>query len=333
VRHMLHSRRSKLKRSLRAFGMYVRKPLGFFVTLYATLITLFGLAWVLFLIGWIYVGDKQLYAINVIDNVLVALFAVVGDGMAPFRLVDTYHMIWIVHYHRLTWKLRKAHALRELENKNDLPTDAVVSGEPCEAQPDLEAARQKKTSEKHEFSVLTPKQQARLTYHQNKMFKSHTFYKPHETETHHAFPLNLLVVIILLLDLHSCLQICLGSVTWSTDYHSRSTALTTSILCCSITANTSAGIVIAVGDRKTRKKDVIERMMRQELTDHAMRKVEKDRRAREAEELAARKDVHQVGRFDVSSPTLHRVSEEHFRDDKELDIEGFDSDVPGRFPA
>jgi hypothetical protein len=108
VRHMLHSRRSKLKRSLRAFGMYVRKPLGFFVTLYATLITLFGLAWVLFLIGWIYVGDKQLYAINVIDNVLVALFAVVGDGMAPFRLIDTYHMIWIVHY-RMCFRSVTAH--------------------------------------------------------------------------------------------------------------------------------------------------------------------------------------------------------------------------------
>lgn len=98
VRHMLHSRRSRLKRRLRAFGKYVRKPLGFAVTLYATLITLFGLAWVLFLIGWIYVGNKQLYVINVIDNILVALFAIVGDGMAPFRLIDTYHMAWIVHY-------------------------------------------------------------------------------------------------------------------------------------------------------------------------------------------------------------------------------------------
>ncbi|MDF2435426.1 MAG: hypothetical protein JWP44_5057 [Mucilaginibacter sp.] len=104
VRHMLHSRRARMKRSLKAFGKYVRRPLGFFVTLYATLITLFGLAWVLFLIGWIYVGDKQLYAINVIDNILVALFAVVGDGLAPFRAVDTYHLIFIVRY-------RKRHVL------------------------------------------------------------------------------------------------------------------------------------------------------------------------------------------------------------------------------
>lgn len=68
VRHMLHSRRSKFRRRMRGFGQYVRRrehsfvypclrvanfstALGFFVTLYAVLITLFGLAWVLFLIG------------------------------------------------------------------------------------------------------------------------------------------------------------------------------------------------------------------------------------------------------------------------------------------
>jgi len=72
VRHMLHSRRSKVKQQLKAFGKYAKRPLGFLVTLYASLITLFGLAWVLFLIGWIYVGEKQLYAINVIDYVLVS---------------------------------------------------------------------------------------------------------------------------------------------------------------------------------------------------------------------------------------------------------------------
>lgn len=98
VRHMLHSRRSKFKRSLKAFGRYVSRPLGFLVTLYATLITLFGLAWVLFLIGWISIGAKQYYVINVIDYILVALFAIVGDGLAPFRAVDTYHMIYIAHY-------------------------------------------------------------------------------------------------------------------------------------------------------------------------------------------------------------------------------------------
>lgn len=51
VRHMLHSKRAAFKRGMRGFGQYVRRPLGFFVTLYAVLITIFGAAWVLFLIG------------------------------------------------------------------------------------------------------------------------------------------------------------------------------------------------------------------------------------------------------------------------------------------
>ncbi|KAI1631489.1 hypothetical protein F4809DRAFT_632102, partial [Biscogniauxia mediterranea] len=255
VRHMLHSRRSKFKRTMRAFGQYVRKPLGFFVTLYATLITLFGLAWVLFLIGWIYVGEKQLYVINVIDYVLVALFAIVGDGLAPFRAVDTYHMIYIAHYHRLTWKLRRKKQMAKLRDKNDLPTN-----------PDLEAQRD-------EISVLTAQQQERLVHHQTKFARSHTFYRPHETKTHYAFPLNLLIAIVTLLDLHSCLQISLGCTTWGIDWHVRPAAVTATILSCSIAVNITAGVLISVGGHRTRKKDVVERMFRQELTREAIDKI------------------------------------------------------------
>jgi hypothetical protein len=79
VRHLLHSRREKFRRQMRAFRNYVRKPLGLFVTVYAFLVTTFGLVWVLFLIGWISGGDRHEYDINVIDNVLVGLFALIGD--------------------------------------------------------------------------------------------------------------------------------------------------------------------------------------------------------------------------------------------------------------
>lgn len=272
VRHMLHSRQSAFHRRMKAFGQYVRRPLGFLITLYATLITLFGLAWVLFLIGWIYVGDEQLYVIHVIDNVLVALFAIVGDGMIPWRLVDTYHMAYITHYHRLTWKLRGKLEAPKLKDKNDLPSQTVQPNDPTQADLDLEAAVH--NAEK-EVSVLTPRQQSRLEHHQNRFAKSHTFYKPHETQTHHAFPLRFLVTIVLLLDLHSCLQLALGFSTWCTDYRTRPQALTATILSCSIAVNASAGIFIMVGDRKTRKKDVVERIFRQDLTREAMRRLQK----------------------------------------------------------
>ncbi|KAI1823476.1 hypothetical protein F4861DRAFT_315741 [Xylaria intraflava] len=255
VRHMLHSRRSKFKRTMKTFGKYVRKPLGFFVTLYATLITLFGLAWVLFLIGWIYVGAKQLYVINVIDYVLVALFAVVGDGLIPFRLVDTYHMSYIAYYHRRTWKLREQLQMAELRDKNDLPLD-----------PKLGVAHD-------EIPVLTEAEQATLVYHQGKFAKSHTFYRPHETKTHYAFPQSFLVAIVLLLDLHSALQVSLGATTWGIYWKTRHPAITATILSVSIAVNITAGILISIGGRKTRKKEVVERMFRQDLTRAALKEI------------------------------------------------------------
>jgi hypothetical protein len=272
------------------------------------LITLFGAAWVLFLIGWISLGSKQDYIINVVDNILVALFAIIGDGLAPFRAVDTYHMLYIAHYHRKTWKKREKLGLPELVDHNDLPDQRKEDIEPAEV--DLESlisrriprdlARRiapripKKLAQRmvtrngtnnpsYEYSVLAEEQQARLEHHERKFSKSHTFYKPHETETHFAFPLKLLVAVVVLLDCHSALQISLGACTWGIPYKRRPFALTTVILCCSITCNIMGGVLISVGDKRTRKKDVVERMMRQELTSEAIEQME-TRWMKEAEE-------------------------------------------------
>lgn len=186
-----------------------------------------------------------------------------GDGLAPFRIVDTYHMIFIAHYHHLTWRLRREKQLPNLRDHNDLPAQRVKEVDPESA-----------NSDEAEFSVLNAKQQQRLIHHQAKFSKSHSFYKPHETTTHHAFPLRLLVAIVVLLDCHSLLQIALGTCTWAIDYHTRPQALTATILSCSITVNITAGILISIGDRRTRKKDVVQKMERQQMTAEAIKKVE-----------------------------------------------------------
>jgi len=266
VRHLLHSKRAGFKRNMRGFRKYLSRPLGLFVFVYATLVTLFGAAWVFCLIGWIYIGNEQSYFINVIDNVLVALFALMGDGLAPFRAVDTYHMCFIAHYYHLTWRLRQEKKLPELVDHNDLPDRRVSVAEQDDFVDKEETA---------EFSVLSPRQQRRLQYHQAKFSKAHTFYKPHETATHHAFPLRLLVAVVVLLDCHSMFQVALGSCTWSIDYRVRPQALTATILSCSITCNIMAGVLISIGDHRTRKKDVLERLHRQELTEEAIEHVQK----------------------------------------------------------
>ncbi|ESZ97791.1 hypothetical protein SBOR_1800 [Sclerotinia borealis F-4128] len=328
VRHQLHSRRAKFKRSMKGFGQYVRRrkltissifgtsvdhnfaALGLFITVYTTLITLFGAAWVLFLIGWISLGSQKAYIVNVVDNVLVALFAIIGDGLAPFRAVDTYHMAYIAHYHRKTWKRREKLGLPELWDHNDLPEQRKEEIAPP-PQLDLESLcarrmpkslarriapripkkyadrmlsrNQTEVEPTYEYTVLTPEEQTILEFHERKFSKSHTFYKLHETETHYAFPLKLLFTVVLLLDLHSCLQITLGACTWGIPYEHRPFALTTVILCCSITCNIMGGVLISMGDKRTRKHEVIEKMMKQELTSEAIESIN-TRRVTEAEE-------------------------------------------------
>lgn len=171
-------------------------------------------------------------------------------------------MIYIAHYHHLTWRLRRERALPKLQNENDLPVKDAKDL-------DVETA----TSGEDETSVLNPSQQKKLRYHQGKFSKSHSFYRPHETITHTAFPLRLLVAIVVLLDCHSCFQIALGACTWGISYHVRPEALTAVILSLSICCNVAAGVTISIGDRRTRKKDVIKRLSRQTLTEEAMKKI------------------------------------------------------------
>ncbi|CAI6287327.1 unnamed protein product [Periconia digitata] len=267
VRHLLHSRREKFKRGMRGFGRYVRKPLGFMVTLYAFLLFLFGLAWVLFLIGWVSVGGRQAYFIEICDQVLTALFCVVGIGMAPWRFIDTYHMIFVAKYAHKTWRVRRERGLPDLKDHNELPHRSDTHPWEKDENPDPET----------ELPVLRPAEQQKLEYHQNKLADSHTFYKPHETYTHNAFSVRLLIAIVVLLDCHSLFQMALGGTTWGIYYKVRPKALTAVILSCSISCNISAGLTISVGDRKSRKKLIIEQMFRQGLTEEALKTLRKEK--------------------------------------------------------
>ena len=172
-----------------------------------------------------------------------------------------------------------------MTDHNDLPT---ASNQAIQGSSDLEAAPQARENKKDEFfPVLSDKEQETLLHHQQKLAKSHTFYKPHETETHHAFPLRLLVAVVLLLDLHSCLQLALGICTYVVDKDSRSTAATTSILCFSIATNATAGILISLGDRRTRKKEVLQRLLKQDLTAEVMEKIQKQKKKEEEKQAEA----------------------------------------------
>lgn len=288
VRHVLHSKRAKFKRTMRGFGRYIRNPLGFIVTLYFFLITFWGAAWVLFLIGWIYVKGRQQYFVEICDQVLTALFCVVGITMFPFRIVDTYHMAYVAFYAHKTWRLRKERGLVELKDHNELPRQSVAIG-----RDELQQAEVEEKVEE-ELPVLTDEEQKNLEYHQAKLAKSHTFYRPTETYTHNAFSIKLLITIVVLLDCHSMFQCALGGTTWGIYYKHRPKALTAVILSCSLTCNITAGIIIGKGDKRSRKKLVVEKLLRQEITEEALKKLRKERglKARGLMTKGQKKNVH-----------------------------------------
>ena len=153
VHYLLTSKRERIRRSWRGFKQYVRTPLGCFVVVYASLLTFWGAAWVLFLIGWLSAGPRQAYFVEICDQILTALFCTVGIGLAPFRAVDTYHMIYIARLHLKSLRLRRERHLAPLPDKNDLPADETT---------------------KCREHVLSDYEQLLLEYHQKKFSSNHS---------------------------------------------------------------------------------------------------------------------------------------------------------------
>jgi Flp pilus assembly protein TadB len=80
-------------------------------------------------------------------------------------------------------------------------------------------------------------------------------------------------------------------------------AITTVILACSITVNATAGLLIWVGDKRTRKKDVLERMNRQELTEEAIRHVEEKKKQESESENEGEKKNRSGSRMSLDGIT------------------------------
>lgn len=142
-----------------------------------------------------------------------------------------------------------------------------------------ESIKSELVKEREEIVVLTKEEQEILEHHQRKFHASHTFYRFHETSTHRAFPLDLMIAIVCLLDCHSILQGALGGCTWGIKYTHRPTALTATLITCSLSCNAMAGLLIYIGGRKTKKREEVERRLKIALEAMALAKIER-RRAR-----------------------------------------------------
>lgn len=122
-----------------------------------------------------------------------------------------------------------------------------------------------------------------------------------------------MIVVVCLLDFHSIFQvrpllsarhptltpppqIALGSTTWSISYHHDFKKILTSIiLSFSISCNITAGLVIMVGNRRTRKEEVVREQLHRAVTEEAVRrklaKEEKERSKMEEEASEVRREL------------------------------------------
>lgn len=92
-----------------------------------------------------------------------------------------------------------------------------------------------------------------------------------------------MIVIVCLLDCHSLLQAALGGCTWGIYYLDRPTALTATLISCSLSCNAVAGLLIYIGGRRTKKREEVGRRLKVALEAEAWKRMER-RREREMEE-------------------------------------------------
>jgi len=276
VEHVL-KRRAKYRRTLKGLWQFLKTPTGIITGIYGFLVAFWGAAIVLFLLKWINVHNTQTqkFWIEISSQVENALFTLTGVGLIPWRVMDTYRIAQIWNLQRISRNLRKEKGLPPLENEHDLPD------------PDLDP---------NFTHVLTDKQQKILRVCQKRFMKSQTWYRPHATDTHRAFPINTALLICLLVDGNSIFQIILCGTMWGFDRYDRPPWTTGILIPLSFLCGIGAGVFITRGGNKTKKTVEVEKRLRDALDkDRVERK--RMRKLEEARVLAA-KDGEGAGEAD-----------------------------------
>ncbi|KZT62126.1 hypothetical protein CALCODRAFT_490298 [Calocera cornea HHB12733] len=246
VEHVLR-KRDKARRALKGLWAFLKTPMGIFTAIYGFLCAFWGAGIVLFLVKWINLHndyDQKLW-IEITCQVENGLFTITGVGLIPWRVIDTYRIARITHYKLLSRKLRKQRGMQDLPDENDLPDPEH------DILPDA--------------AVLPEEQQKALIYQQEKFMKSQTWYRPHETETHRAFPITTALWICLLIDFNSIFQCMLCGCMWGLNMYTRPAWTTGCLVPFSFLCGIAAAILIWRGGQNTKKVKEVEEKFRDAL--------------------------------------------------------------------
>nr|VWO95170.1 Uncharacterized protein [Ganoderma boninense] len=241
------SKRAKFRRMMAGVWSFLKTPLGIATAIYgflvATHIVFWGTAIVVFLIPIINLHNElqQGYWVELSQQVETGLFTITSIGFIPFRVMDTYRICKIWCYKRKIARVRRKAGLLELYDPDDLP-DPVY--------------------DKTHVQVLSEKEQIDLHYQQHQFMKSQTWYRPHGTQTHRAFPITMALWICICNDLNSFFQCLLSGTMWGLDRFERPAWTTATTLPAAFVAGIIAGVLIYLGGRKTRRTKQVEDRLR-----------------------------------------------------------------------
>ncbi|KAI0638130.1 golgi-body localization protein domain-containing protein [Trametes polyzona] len=241
-------KRDKFRRVMQGVWSFVKtREFLFIVTaIYGFLVVFWGTGIVFFLAKFINLHNDitQGFWVELCQQVETGLFTATSIGFIPFRIMDTYRICKIWHYKRKIAKLRAKAGLPELYDPDDLP-DPVY--------------------DPNYIHVLTEEEQIDLHYQQHKFMDSQTWYRPHGTQTHRAFPIDLALWICVCNDLNSFFQCLLSGTMWGLDRFQRPAWTTGTTLPAAFVAGIVAGVLIYWGGRKTRRTEQVEERLRMAL--------------------------------------------------------------------
>ncbi|KAG1768118.1 hypothetical protein EDD22DRAFT_257356 [Suillus occidentalis] len=217
--------RSKVKRTLQGVWSFLKTPMGIITGIYGFLVVFWGAALVLFLLKWI-----NLHNANTQGFWVEVCSQVESVKFGTTSIKQRSYEIKLV--------------LPQLFDVDDLPDPAY--------DPTF-------------VHVLTEWEQQDLHYQQVKFRESQTWYRPHGTVAHRAFPINTALWICLFVDGNSAFQVMLSSCMWSMNRFERPAWTTGSLIPASFLCGIISAVLIWRGGQLTRRTKKIENTLRTAL--------------------------------------------------------------------
>ncbi|MBW0492770.1 hypothetical protein O181_032485 [Austropuccinia psidii MF-1] len=245
------------KRIMKGIWAFVKTPMGIIFTIYGFLVVFWGAALVLILFKWIKITPEKNYRIwvEICSQILNGLFTITGIGLFPSRIIDWWNISIILRYARVIWRRKSPHSMKD---PNDLNPQMSPTAQEAGSRNLTEG---EEGEEEEEEVVLNHKELKKLRRAQERLCRSQTWYRPHSSATHFAFPIRWALVIMILNLGNSLFQAGLCVAMWGYSYSNRPAWTTGTFMALSFSCGLFSALLIwRIGEGTLKSKQVLIRI-------------------------------------------------------------------------